>query len=310
VTLNFVYPNVAGLNRRGRGGLDERFELARETGCRYIEMPADFIKNRTEKNLTKLDLCSFLNERAIEILYQPTQSENRLGYVLHTEPCLSRRIMENNANNAIIERGIAHLEWHNRIWIENLTKMILAICERLGYPASFIEIHPGDGRNTNEDIIRGCRGILEAWDKKYSSRPIILLENRTNQFIRTGDHLRSFWENLISKHHDLESHVGIVLDIQQLFTVTRDRFPQELASIPTESIKGLHIHRNHGPPTLEDGIPWLDVFGRLSPILNKALLNPEMLRGNDIPTAIQFCRDIIQNQLQGGAPIDTATLSH
>lgn len=37
-TPSFVYPNVSGITQRG--GLSERWFLARELGCEFIEMPA------------------------------------------------------------------------------------------------------------------------------------------------------------------------------------------------------------------------------------------------------------------------------
>jgi len=54
--VSYIYPNVASLKQRG--GFDERWELAREKGCAYIEIPADFIKNKTEVRATGLDLCA------------------------------------------------------------------------------------------------------------------------------------------------------------------------------------------------------------------------------------------------------------
>ena len=46
--VSYVYPNVSELNRGGRGGLASRWELARSAGCDCVEMPADFVKNKTE----------------------------------------------------------------------------------------------------------------------------------------------------------------------------------------------------------------------------------------------------------------------
>jgi len=295
MSFNFVYPNVSEVNRGGRGGLDERFKLARQTDpeCQYVEVPADFIKNKREVKDTGLGLCEFLDKEAIEKLYKRTQTEDRLGYVLHTEPSLYRTISD---NEKIIAREIVRLKWHDSQWRKKLVKMILNLCEHLDYPASFIEIHPGDRDNSNEDIIKGCQEILESFWEKYSSTPTILLENRTGgQFISTGYEMRSFWRYLKKEHPDLEKHVGIVLDIQQLFTKTGGRFEQELDLIPVESIKGLHIHRKHGPPFLSDGIPWSGVFKRFKAILHRVILNPEVHRMNDVPTTIQFCKNMIQS---------------
>ena len=46
VKVSYVYPNVSGILQRG--GLLERWKLAKKLGCTYIEIPADFIKNKTE----------------------------------------------------------------------------------------------------------------------------------------------------------------------------------------------------------------------------------------------------------------------
>jgi len=288
--LKLVYPNVSQLNRRGsRGGLDERSKLARQTGCRYVEVPADFIKNQSEVNRTGLSVGSFLDESAIGRLYEPTRSEKCLGYILHTEPMRRRQVK---------------LAWHDTQWRKKLVQMLLNLCDYLGYPASFIEIHPGGRGNSNENLLCACREILEAFEKEYSSTLIILLENRTKQFISTGRHLNSFWKYLKEKHADLETHVGIVLDVQQLFTATGKRFIQELDLIPREAIKGLHIHRKHGPPSLADPIPWRYVFEHLREILPQALLNPEIHHRDDVPVAIQFCLERIQELQQGLAAID------
>jgi hypothetical protein len=303
MSLTFVYPNVSEVNRRGRGGLSERFELAKQTGCQYVEVPADFIKNKSEVELTGLDLGSFLDERAIARLYKPTQTEIQLGYVLHTEPSLPRTDGYGLSKQA-------KLEWNKPDWVKNLVQMILALCNHLGSPASFIEIHPGDSRNINENVVGGCREILEAFWKKYSSTPTILLENRTGQFISKGVDLKLFWECLLSKHSDLIQHVGIVLDVQQLFTATGKRFKQELDSIPALSIKGLHIHTKHRTPSLSDDIPWTHVFSRLLAINQIILLNPEIHHKSHVPGAIKFCRDIIQTVQQGSSTIDTAATGH
>lgn len=284
--LNFVYPNVNALNRNGRGELDERFYLARQAGCRYVEVPADFVKNKTEQRITGLPNGEFLDKNAIENLYKPTRSENRLKYVLHTEPMRS---------------GQNRLQWYSYQWRKRFIGMLLAICRHLGYAASFIEVHPGSRRNTNEDLVCACRDILAAFKEKYSSRPVILLENRTNQFISTGEGLRSFWSHLINSHAELEPQVGIVLDVQQLFTSSgcqTERFKKELELIPGAAIKGLHIHCRHGPPSLTDPIPWKFVFDHLQDIIPQAILNPEVHHKQDVPITIRFCLDRAQESPQ------------
>jgi hypothetical protein len=56
--VSFVYPNTCDL---GRGGLHLRLDLARKRGCSFLEIPADFIKNKTEVRLTGLPLGRVLD---------------------------------------------------------------------------------------------------------------------------------------------------------------------------------------------------------------------------------------------------------
>lgn len=283
--IDFVYPNVSQLNRRGkRGGLDERFRLAVLYGCRYVEVPADFIKNKSEEQLTELRSGSFLNEDAIQVLYEPTSSKNRLDYILHTE-----------------WRDGPFIKWREPDWRKRLADMLLNLSQYLGGAPSHIEIHPGIGNNF-ENLASGCRELLENFEDKFSRKPIILLENRTRQFIATGIHLQNFWNYIIRHHSDLKSLVGIVLDIQQLFTASENQhtiFLRELAEIPQESIHGLHIHRRHGPPNLQDPIPWQQVFNQLQGIFPRSFVNPEVHHRNQVPKTIKFCRERF-NELRRG----------
>jgi hypothetical protein len=88
--VSYVYQNTSDLYRGGRGGLSARFELAQSSGCKFIEMPADFIKNKTEIELTGLDLGSTLTKEAVVALYEPGTPSKNLAYILHTEPSLPR----------------------------------------------------------------------------------------------------------------------------------------------------------------------------------------------------------------------------
>ena len=93
--VSYVYPNTSDLNRGGRGGLSARFELAQSAGCKFIEMPADFIKNKTEIQLTGLDLGSTLTKEGVATLYEPGSPSRDLAYILHTYgtlPSSNRRL--------------------------------------------------------------------------------------------------------------------------------------------------------------------------------------------------------------------------
>lgn len=264
--------------------MDERFRLALENDCRYVEVPADFIKNPSEERRTGLMLGSVLDENAIQVLYDPTSSKSSLNYILHTE-----------------WRDGPFIKWREPDWRRNLADMLLNLSQYLGGAPSHVEIHPGIGNNF-DDLASGCRELLGTFEEKFSRKPIILLENRTRQFISTGIHLQQFWNYIIRHHSDLKSFVGIVLDIQQLFTASENQpttFLRELAEIPQEAIRGLHIHRRHGPPHLQDPIPWQQVFNQLQGIFPRSFVNPEVHHRNQVPKTIKFCRDRF-NELRRG----------
>ena len=128
--ISYVYPNVSRLNRRGRGSLAARWELATKLGCDYVEMPADFIKNKTEIKLTGLDLGEFLSDEAICLLYDTRISiPANTKYILHTDPSLLRTD----------GYGIKHqprLRWHDKRWVEDFIDMVIRISKHLGLAAS------------------------------------------------------------------------------------------------------------------------------------------------------------------------------
>ncbi|RZN44133.1 MAG: hypothetical protein EFT35_00465 [Methanophagales archaeon ANME-1-THS] len=258
--------------------------LAKENGCTHVEIPADFIKNKTEVALTCLDLGAFLDRNAINALYEKNAPDYQAKYILHTEPSLTR-------TDSYGLRHQSQLSWHNPKWVENLVTMIVDICNHFGTPATAVEIHPGDRRNSHRDIVNGCYAILEGFQNSFSYKPTILLENRTGQFISTGADLRAFWSALRREGHDTTKNVGIVLDIQQLFTSTQHRFIEELQVVPRESIKALHIHAEHRTPSLGNKIPWLTVFDWMRTLPQTILINPEVHHKNQVPETISFCRE-------------------
>jgi sugar phosphate isomerase/epimerase len=285
--IAYVYPNVSELNRNGRGSLLARSVLAEQTGCSLVEMPGDFIKNKTEVKLTGLDIGSFLDLNTIQSLYESPDEAHNIKYVLHTEPSLPRTD----------EYGLSHqaqLRWRDQNWVEKLIQMIIAISERLRYPAYAVEIHPGDRRNTYSDLLQACREILRRYKLAFGVMPQILLENRTGQFISSGKDIRGFWEAVTMESGGLSSFVGIVLDIQQLFTVTGIDFLSQISLIPVESIRGLHIHSKHRTPALQDRIPWRRVFDRIRLSDVPLIVNPEVHHRKDVPLALQFCRSLLE----------------
>jgi len=288
MSITYVYPNVSEVNRGGRGGLSQRWNLARKTGCDLIEMPCDLVKNKTEVNLTGLEIGEFLTEEAINVLYDKSSPETRASYILHTEPSLPRRDKYGMSHQA-------RLCWYKEKWVDQLIDQVVAVCRRLGRPAIAIEIHPGDRRNSCDDLVRACARLLDQCGARLDVRPQILLENRTGQFVSTGDNLRRFWNVLRTAGADIIDEVGIVLDVQQLYTATRGDFDNQFAQIPLDAIKGVHIHTKHQTPTLEDNIPWRRVFDRLREKSGGLLVNPEVHHSRYVPAAIAFCEKLFSS---------------
>ena len=281
VNVSYVYPNVSGIPQRG--GLLDRWELAQDLGCTYIEVPADFIKNKTEIQKTGLDLGSFLDKQTIATLYKnDCNIPEKLKYILHTEPSLVRNT----------GYGIAHqapLKWYDGVWLEKFACMLIAISRFFGTPPSIIEIHPGDKRNSFKDIIKSVKCLLDKCNNEFKTEPLILIENRTGQFISSGRDIYNFWKFMSKNNPELENNVGIVLDIQQLYTVTKKNFINEFGLIPVDALKGFHIHHKHRVPDLSNEIPWNSVFDRILNMENHIIINPEIHHKNKVQDAIKFC---------------------
>jgi len=64
-------------------------------------------------------------------------------------------------------------------WVSRLTEVALFVAHHLSLPPAVIEIHPGDARNSVDDIINAVRFIQEKFRSGFGTHPIILLENRT-----------------------------------------------------------------------------------------------------------------------------------
>ena len=281
--INYVLPNTSEMNRRGRGSLRLRQLLAEQVGCDLVEMPADFIKNKTECDLTGLPLCSFLDQQAIQLLYQAPNESNEIAYILHTEPSLPR-------TDGYGLSSQAPLRWYDQDWVERFIEMMIALSKHLKAPAYAVEIHPGDSRNVLDDLIRACKELRSRYSLALGQAPLILIENRTGQFISTGTQIAEFWAILL-REPGLAQAFGIVLDIQQLFTSTGRDFIREFEMIPLKSIKGLHVHTRHRIPSVRDNIPWDIVFDRIQDSNDPLLLNPEIHHSSAVSDAIMFCRE-------------------
>lgn len=185
----------------------------------------------------------------------------------------------------------APLRWNDESWRVRFSRLVCDISEFLGSPAAKIEIHPGDRRNSHDDILKGVQLILAEYEKIFGIAPGILLENRTGQVISTGKEIAGICRCCETDYPELLQHFGIVLDVQQLFTVTKGKFLLELDSIPMEFVKGFHIHAKHQAPSVTDPIPWEDVFSRIRGIGHDVIINPEVLLMKNVGATIGFCEE-------------------
>ena len=288
--ISYVFPNVTEIAQRG--GLLERWETAITLGCDYIEIPADLIKNRTEIKKTALNLGGFLTKQAIDALYVKDRDiPTDLKYILHTEPSLTR-------NDGC---GISHqaqLKWYDENWVEDFTEMIILVSQFFGVPAAAIEIHPGNRRNSFKGLVKSIIFILEKYSEQLKTEPIILIENRTGQFISKGSDILDFWSFLSTNYPGLNEKVGFILDVQQLYTVTKGNFIEELELIPSESLKGFHVHHKHKAPGLSDEIPWAQFFSKMACIDKSMIINPEIHHKNKVNDAIKFCEEMLHSRIK------------
>ena len=166
--VSYVYPNVSGISQRGE--LLERWQLAKKLGCKYIEVPADFIKNKTEMERTGLNLGDFLEEEAIVVLYKKDYYiPQKLKYILHTEPSLVRRDGYGLSYQA-------PLEWYDKKWRRKFVSLVISISNFFGISAAAIEIHPGDRRNSFRDIVASIGFLLDKYHQKFKVEPLVLVE--------------------------------------------------------------------------------------------------------------------------------------
>ena len=57
-------------------------------------------------------------------------------------------------------------------WVSRLTEMALFVAHHLSLPPALIEIHPGDSRNSVDEIINPIRFIQQNFDSECASCPI------------------------------------------------------------------------------------------------------------------------------------------
>jgi len=292
--ISYVFPNISVFNRNGRGGLHKRAEVASSQHCNFIEVPADFIKNKTEVRITGKALGSTLAIEDVQRLYAPGAPPGGIKYILHTEPSLSRR---DGVGGSITPP----LRWNDRKWVDAFVRMLVAISKRFGTPPAGIEIHPGGRNNTNENLIRSIISIRTQFEKTFKIAPFIVVENRTGQFVSNGEQIAVLWGEILSTGKALIDSVGVVLDIQQLYTVTKNDFENQLNLIPPGAVKGLHVHYRHRTPSLENEIPWKIVFAWLAEMRRDIFINPEVHHHAQAVDTMKFCGRMIGRGTESGS---------
>jgi hypothetical protein len=284
VTITYVFPNVL----RSRGKFSQRCEFAHAVGCSYVEIPAHFVRGKIEIGKTGQEIYSIPTKKSIRYLYgeEPIPA-NPLPYILHTEAIIKRKSEGSRGKKPC-------LHWSNTQWRENFVAMLCNIAEVLGSPAAKIEIHPGERNEISlKNILDSVEFIISQYTRITGSEPEILLENRTSQRVRDGTDIKGLWNLCEENYPQLQNKFGIVLDVSQLLTVTKDNFLQSFAEIPDSCLKGFHIHYQHHPPSSSDPIPWNVVFARIGKLQQDIIINPEIHHKKPVNNAINFCKEML-----------------
>jgi len=299
--IRFTFPNLSTIPQRGNVSI--RWEIANKIERKYnlnikfdmVEVPADFIKNPREMEKTKLLVGDMLlTEKVIESIYsKETNSTNK--YILHTEPSLSRKLPKNVEKKSLTPK----LQWYDSNWVFNFKKYLFLLIDHFIKPPIAIEIHPGTSdhkKNNFFSFSMAIERIIKEIKERYNYNPLIMIENRTGHIIQDGENIKYFWNYFKQTYPDISDNFGIILDVQQFFTVTKSNFNNQLALIPPEAVCGAHIHTKHRAPSDNDYIPWNNVFNFLKKVnKNRGLyILPEVHNENQLIPTIKF---IIDNQL-------------
>jgi hypothetical protein len=198
-----------------------------------------------------------------------------------------------------------NLNWYDKIWINNFINHIFSIIDYFEQLPYAIEIHPGlaqNGKNNYKIYTEAIKFISVSYVKKYNRMPLLLIENRTKSFIKSGDDISNFWNIFTKLFPDLTNNVGIILDIQQLFTSCKSDFNNQIDKIPLDSIKGFHIHRLHRTPKIDDGIDWDSVSNKIKQVEKgkTIILLLEVHREEDLIKSYKFCKEILK--IDNGVP--------
>lgn len=295
----YTYPNTSSIPQRG--GVKSRYLKLKEINNKLddsvfqiVEIPADFIKNTNEEKRTGLPVGSFLDDNSVQKIY--TNDNFNFKYILHTDPVFNRKGLNGNRTSK--------LHWYNSSWFENFVKHIFSIVDFFDSTPYAVEIHPGQyerGKNNIKTFSAAIKQLHNIYSDKYGKDLLIFIENRTNQYIQLGSDVKRFWNYFNSKYPDLIYKTGIVLDIQQLFTATKNQnknFKIEFSNIPQDSLIGTHIHERHFKPQckhippqiwnyLADNHGWVNQ-NRLFHVL------PEVHPHSHIIPTYKFCKNYLR----------------
>ncbi len=260
-----------------------------------VEIPADFIKNKSEEKKTGLKVCSMLDLDSVEKIYSKSSSASNVRYILHTEPVFSRKGQKKSCTS--------HLEWYDHRWLNKFLKHTFSIIDFFKYPPYAIEIHPGmskKGKNNIKTFSQAINTLHNEYFDKYGISPLIFIENRSNQYIQDGTGIKEFWNYFKDEYAHLTKETGIILDIQQLYTSTKNfDFKGEFKKIPEESLIGVHIHERHRKPLCKhipkeiwqfvaDNHHWSGKKNRSFHVL------PEVHHSNDVKDTYSFCKNFLR----------------
>ncbi len=257
-------------------------------------MPADFIKNPTEEKKTGLKGGTMLVPEFVPMLYSSNQIKENLQYILHTEPALSRQ----GLNGGFTSK----LNWYDGHWVDDFLRHIFSIIDFLDIEPYAIEIHPGISQRRKNNFITFSKAINHLHEKyyqKYDNEIFIFIENRTGQIIEDGKSINRFWTVFKDKYPNLVNKTGIIVDIQQLYTVTKDNFENEFSKIHKNCLVGVHVHEKHRTPEMNH-IPencWKCISNELE-FMSKSNrpfhVLPEVHHAKQVEETYLFCKNYLK----------------
>ncbi len=278
-SIDYVFPNIRR-PRNCRGGLAERWELAGEHGCSYIEMPAPFVYNNSEKKITGQRYGEFFTPETMSLLYTEGKDlPGSLKYILHTDPGFDNT-SAGNGNSKGFGYNPKDLKWYDRTWVESYARMLAELAGYLGTVPHTIEIHPGSPKNNAVDYVLAMHTIRTIFEDQTGQMPEIVLENLTASHVYSGAHLSEIAEFLEASDSDLAESCGFVVDISGIWTANKqdkEVYSASFDAIPLDFVRGLHIHLKHQSVDEMENPPFWAYFREwFATIDHPIFINPEV----------------------------------